>query len=71
MPSDQTSSPIDVLVSVSRDAHGRLGAQIEDQLRCAVRTGKAKPGTRLPSTRDLAGQLGVSRHVVVESYSQL
>ena len=68
---DQISSPVEVLVSVNRDAKGRLGAQIEDQLRRAVRTGKAKPGTRLPSTRDLAGQLGVSRHVVVEAYSQL
>jgi GntR family transcriptional regulator / MocR family aminotransferase len=68
---DETSQPIDVLVSVSRDGPGTLGAQIEGQLRRAIRDGSLKGGARIPSTRDLARQLGVSRRIVVEAYSQL
>ena len=29
------------------------------------------PGARVPSTRDLARQIGVSRRVVVDAYAQL
>jgi GntR family transcriptional regulator/MocR family aminotransferase len=68
---DETSQPIDVLVSVTRDGPGTLGAQIEDQLRQAIRDGSLKPAARIPSTRDLARQLDVSRRVVVDAYSQL
>jgi GntR family transcriptional regulator / MocR family aminotransferase len=68
---DETSQPIDVLVSVTRERPGTLGAQIEDQLRRAIRDGSLKAGSRVPSTRDLAGQLDVSRRVVVDAYSQL
>jgi len=71
MASNQTSQPVELLLSVTRGGRMRLGAQIEDQLRCAIRKGAAKPGTRIPSTRDLARQIGVSRHVVVEAYAQL
>jgi GntR family transcriptional regulator / MocR family aminotransferase len=48
-----------------------MGAQIEEHLRQAIRTGTLKPGARVPSTRDLARQLGVSRGLVVNAYSQL
>jgi GntR family transcriptional regulator/MocR family aminotransferase len=68
---DETSQPIDLLLSVSRAAPQTLRAQIEDQLRCAIRDGALKPGTRVPSTRDLARQLGVSRRVAVDAYEQL
>jgi GntR family transcriptional regulator/MocR family aminotransferase len=68
---DETSQPIDVLVSVTRDGSGTFGAQIEDQLRRAIREGALKVGARVPSTRDLARQLDVSRRVVVDAYSQL
>jgi GntR family transcriptional regulator / MocR family aminotransferase len=68
---DETSQPIDVLVSVSRDGPGTLGAQIEDQLRRAIRDGSLKAGARVPSTRDLARQLHVARRVVVDAYAQL
>jgi GntR family transcriptional regulator/MocR family aminotransferase len=62
---------VELLLSVARDAPLRLGAQIEDQLRRAVRDGGLRPGAAMPSTRDLASQLGVSRHIVVDAYSQL
>src|SRR3954470_6778691 len=48
-----------------------MGAQIEEHLRQAIRTGTLKPGARVPSTRDLARQLGVSRGLVVNAYAQL
>ena len=68
---DETSQPIELLLSISRSAAATLGAQVEDQLRAAIRDGAVKPGARVPSTRDLARQLGVSRRVVVDAYGQL
>jgi GntR family transcriptional regulator / MocR family aminotransferase len=61
---------LDVLVRLDR---GRppLRAQLEDQLRDAVRGGRLGPGAALPSSRALARELGVSRGVVVEAYAQL
>ena len=68
---DDTSQPIELLVSVDRNGPATLGAQIEDQLRRAVRAGALHTGARVPSTRDLARQLGISRRVVVDAYAQL
>jgi len=45
--------------------------QLEDALRVAIRSGRLAPGALLPPSRDLADELGVSRGVVVASYSQL
>ena len=56
---------------MARDGAGTLGAQIEDQLRCAIRDGALRAGAQLPSTRDLARQVGVSRRIVVDAYAQL
>src|ERR1700735_1564303 len=53
------------------DAGGSLRARVEQALREAVRSGRLAPGSRLPSTRTLCAQLGVSRGVVVDAYSQL
>ena len=47
----------------------RLG--LETALREAVRTGRLGPGTRLPSSRALAADLGLARNTVAEVYSQL
>jgi GntR family transcriptional regulator/MocR family aminotransferase len=53
-------------------APGRsLRARAEHALREAVRSGRLAPGTRLPATRALAVELGVSRGVVVDAYAQL
>src|SRR5689334_19234381 len=68
---DDTSQPIELLVSVDRNGPATLGAQIEDQLRRAIRTGTLHTAAQVPSTRDLARQLGVSRRVVVDAYAQL
>jgi GntR family transcriptional regulator / MocR family aminotransferase len=71
VPLNETSQPIELLLSVSRDRGRTLGAQIEDQLRRAIRGGALKSGARVPSTRDLARQLGVSRRIAVDAYAQL
>jgi GntR family transcriptional regulator / MocR family aminotransferase len=71
MALDETSQPIELLLSVSRGAPGTLGSQIEAQLRQAIRDGALRPSSRVPSTRDLARQLGVSRRIVVDAYTQL
>ncbi|MFC9972753.1 PLP-dependent aminotransferase family protein [Spirillospora sp. NPDC127200] len=52
-------------------AAGRLAAQIAAGFRGAVRSGRLAAGTRLPSSRDLARDLEVSRGVVVTAYEQL
>jgi GntR family transcriptional regulator / MocR family aminotransferase len=56
---------------VERGSPRTLGRQIEDQLRNAIRDLTLRPGARLPSTRDLARELGVSRPIVVDAYAQL
>ncbi|HEY3614585.1 MAG TPA: PLP-dependent aminotransferase family protein [Gaiellales bacterium] len=67
----ETSQPVELLLSVSRDDARTLGAQVEDQLRRAIREGALRDGAQVPSTRDLARQLGVSRRVIVDAYGQL
>jgi GntR family transcriptional regulator / MocR family aminotransferase len=68
---DETSQPLELLLTVDRAAGRTLGAQVEDQLRKAIRDGTLRAGARVPSTRDLARQLGVSRRVAVDAYEQL
>jgi GntR family transcriptional regulator/MocR family aminotransferase len=70
-PKKETSQPIDLLLAVHRDDPRTLGAQIEDQLRASIRSGTLRPHSEVPSTRDLARQLGLSRRVVVDAYGQL
>ncbi|MEU9839113.1 PLP-dependent aminotransferase family protein [Actinomadura sp. NPDC048032] len=60
----------DLHLSLDRSA-GRLAAQIAAGFRAAVRSGRLTAGTRLPSSRDLARDLDVSRGVVVTAYEQL
>ncbi|NGO80093.1 GntR family transcriptional regulator, partial [Streptomyces sp. YC504] len=47
------------------------GKALQSALREAVRSGRLAPGTRLPASRALAGDLGVSRGLVTEAYEQL
>src|SRR5271166_489992 len=49
----------------------RVRAGLETALREAVQAGRLAPGTRLPSTRALAADLGIARNTVAEVYSQL
>ena len=53
------------------DRTSPLRHQLERELREAIRAGRLRAGSKLPSSRDLADELGLSRGVVVEAYSQL
>jgi GntR family transcriptional regulator / MocR family aminotransferase len=53
------------------DQRKPLRRQLEEKLRSGIRTGRLQPGSRLPASRLLAAELGVSRGVVLEAYSQL
>ncbi|MPY58157.1 MocR-like pyridoxine biosynthesis transcription factor PdxR [Streptomyces spongiae] len=44
---------------------------LTDALREAVRSGRLAPGTRLPSSRSLAVDLGIARNTVAEAYGDL
>ncbi|MEV1077904.1 PLP-dependent aminotransferase family protein [Streptomyces sp. NPDC050211] len=44
---------------------------LTDALREAVRTGRLAPGTRLPSSRTLAADLGIARNTVADAYADL
>ncbi|MGV1822456.1 PLP-dependent aminotransferase family protein [Agrobacterium tumefaciens] len=45
--------------------------QLLDQIEFLIRSGKLSCGERLPSTRDLSRQLGISRGAVVQAYEEL
>src|SRR4249920_3370835 len=48
-----------------------LTGWLADAIRAAIMDGRLRPGTPLPATRLLAGDLGVSRGVIVEAYQRL
>jgi GntR family transcriptional regulator/MocR family aminotransferase len=61
-------SGIDLHIEI---ADRRVRAGLEDGLREAVRTGRLPAGTRLPSSRQLAADLGLARNTVADAYGQL
>ena len=61
----------DLPVVVERHAESPLSVQLGRQLREAMNDGRVRAGERLPSSRALAGALGVSRTVVTAAYEQL
>jgi GntR family transcriptional regulator/MocR family aminotransferase len=60
-----------LLLQLDREEETPLHEQIERSVRADIRAGRLVAGTRLPSTRSLAAELGVSRGVVSEAYGQL
>lgn len=61
----------ELLLRLDRGAREPLGAQLERELRDAIRSGRLQAGERLPSSRAMAAELGISRGLVLECYSQL
>ncbi len=59
------TSPLD------RSGSAPLYLQLYRELRAAIVTGRCKANTRLPSSRSLAEDLGLSRKTVVEAFEQL
>jgi GntR family transcriptional regulator / MocR family aminotransferase len=61
----------ELLIGIDRSAGRPLRAQLEAGLRDAIRSGRLRGGERLPSSRELARELGVSRGIVQDCFSQL
>src|SRR5947209_1275446 len=61
----------ELLIRLDRSAGQPLRAQLEASLREAIRGGRLRAGERLPSSRELARELGVSRGMVQDCYGQL
>lgn len=71
MADSGTSSGPELLVELDRGSKAPLHRQLADGLRDAIRSGRLAPASRMPSTRVLSADLGVSRRLVVEAYGQL
>ncbi|MET9175494.1 PLP-dependent aminotransferase family protein [Streptomyces misionensis] len=71
MSPEWSNAPTELLVALDRDSGEPLRAQVERQVREAVRTGRLRVGERLPPSRELAAALGLSRGLVQEAYAQL
>ena len=67
-PGDARLDGVDLHLDLSGT---RVRAGLESALRDAIRAGRLRPGTRLPSSRTLAADLGIARNTVAEVYSQL
>ncbi|MFJ8199122.1 PLP-dependent aminotransferase family protein [Streptomyces sp. NPDC096152] len=68
---DDFWSGVGVDLHLEPDAAAGRRAGLERALRDAVRDGRLTPGTRLPATRRLATELGVSRGTAKAAYDQL
>ncbi|MET8780311.1 PLP-dependent aminotransferase family protein [Streptomyces sp. NPDC004589] len=64
-------SGVGVDLHLEPDAADGRRAGLERALRDAVRDGRLAPGSRLPATRKLAAELGVSRGTAKAAYDQL
>src|SRR5258708_3567249 len=69
MAEEGTTGP-EVLVELARGNGAPLRTQLEGGLRAAIRAGRLDPGSRLPASRVLARDLGVSRRPVVDGSEQ-
>lgn len=66
------SAPLFAALTLDRDRHDLpLHRQLYAELRGAILSKRLLPGTRLPATRVLSRELGVSRNTVLEAYEQL
>jgi GntR family transcriptional regulator/MocR family aminotransferase len=61
----------ELLLRLDRGRGQPLRSQLETGLRDAIRSGRLAGDERLPSSRELARELGVSRGLVQECYNQL
>ncbi len=71
MPVEWAGLGPELLVRLNRDLREPLGSQLQRELREAIRSGRLSVGERLPSSRALAREIGVSRGLVLDCYGQL
>src|SRR5215467_9682753 len=67
----RVASGILPFIAVDRRAPKALHRQIYDGYRGAIIDGRLRPRQRIPSSRGLAAELGVSRFPVLNAYGQL
>lgn len=60
-----------VFTALDRSSATALHRQLYNQLREAILSGRLSGGTRLPSTRELAEELGLARNTVLNAFDQL
>ncbi len=71
MAADESRLPRELGLSLAHSDGGPLRRRLADACRQAIRDGRLRGGDRLPSTRALADQLGVSRGVASDAYREL
>jgi len=71
MISPMTAAPPFPTLAVDRAGEGSLHRQLYERIQEAIGDGRLPPGARLPSTRNLAAQLGVARGTVDAVYARL
>ena len=71
MPVEWAGLGPELLLALDRSRGEPLRSQLERELREAIRSGRLAAGERLPSSRVLAAELGLSRGLVLECYTQL
>src|SRR5580700_5601470 len=59
------------MIAVDRKSEKTLHRQIYDAFRAMILERRLQPGQQIPSTRALAGELGISRIPVLDAYAQL
>jgi GntR family transcriptional regulator/MocR family aminotransferase len=68
---DNGGFPSDLLLPCLRTWGGGKALQLTHDLRAAILSGRLVEGARLPPSRVLAAELGISRSVVVQAYTDL
>ena len=65
--------PIGMVIRPQLDSHSPvpLYRQVYEEIRSRIRDGRLAEGSRLPATRELAGQLGVNRATISAAYELL
>src|SRR5579864_5362597 len=67
----RVASAILPIITIDRKVAEALHRQIYNSYRAAILDGSLRPGQRIPSTRVLASEIGVSRFPVLNAYAQL
>ena len=60
-----------IYIRLNREDKLPLSRQIYRSIKENILSGRIPAGTKLPSSRELAGELHVARNVVIEGYEQL
>ncbi|BAZ27383.1 transcriptional regulator [Kalymmatonema gypsitolerans NIES-4073] len=62
---------MDFVITLDSNSPFPLHQQLYEELRYCILSGRLLPGKRIPSTRQLAKSLGISRTTVTQTYDQL